>query len=131
MFLLHNYCCGFFCIPFLCGEKSICCIISHNKNISWQVWHLAFHLSQIFISILIVISIVPETKNGPEEMLNNKEEEDTDLHYVDETHHTNLLASLNMMRKNKHFCDVILHVCALAVHHHFTCFSQTLYRFEL
>ena len=32
------------------------------------------------------------------------------LIFHDETHHHNLLHSLNTMRKNRTFCDVILHV---------------------
>lgn len=34
------------------------------------------------------------------------------LEFFDEVHQANTLKSLNMMRKNRHFCDVILHVCA-------------------
>lgn len=40
------------------------------------------------------------------------------LELTDEDLRVNTLNALNMMRKNRHFCDVILHVCALAVQHH-------------
>jgi hypothetical protein len=32
------------------------------------------------------------------------------LVFEDEQHNTHTLQALNMMRKNRHFCDVILHV---------------------
>jgi hypothetical protein len=32
------------------------------------------------------------------------------LVFEDEQHNTQTLQALNMMRKNRHFCDVILHV---------------------
>lgn len=35
------------------------------------------------------------------------------LIFQDDTHHLNLLQSLNTMRKNRTFCDVILHVSIL------------------
>jgi 1,2-phenylacetyl-CoA epoxidase catalytic subunit len=34
----------------------------------------------------------------------------TGLVFEDNEHNTHTLQSLNMMRKNRHFCDVILHV---------------------
>lgn len=47
------------------------------------------------------------------EMENVDEEEPVlQLEFLDEVHHSSMLKSLNMMRKNRHFCDVILHVCA-------------------
>jgi influenza virus NS1A-binding protein len=36
------------------------------------------------------------------------------LVFEDEEHNTHTLQSLNKMRKNRHFCDVILHVCTAA-----------------
>lgn len=50
----------------------------------------------------------------------DEEEEVIDLHllFTDEKHQANTLAALNKMRKNRHFCDVILHVCALTVQQH-------------
>lgn len=54
--------------------------------------------------------------NSNGDVLPDKEENVVpDLDYTDEAHQENTLANLNMMRKNRHFCDVILHVCALAV----------------
>jgi hypothetical protein len=33
-----------------------------------------------------------------------------DLVFEDEQHNTHTLQALNMMRKNRHFCDIVLHV---------------------
>lgn len=41
------------------------------------------------------------------------EEEDIEIRnftFTDEHHQDSMLQALNAMRKNKHFCDVILHV---------------------
>lgn len=45
------------------------------------------------------------------------------LEMTDEDLRVNTLNALNMMRKNRHFCDVILHVCALAVQHYYTFYT--------
>lgn len=42
----------------------------------------------------------------------NEEKAVPPLEFIDEFHQANTLKSLNMMRKNRYFCDVILHVCA-------------------
>lgn len=67
--------------------------------------------------IYMRVLIVAEDSNSSN-MQNHTEEDVYNLSFVDETHLANTLSSLNMMRKNRHFCDVILHVCALAVQHH-------------
>jgi hypothetical protein len=52
-------------------------------------------------------------------MRNHPEDEsEFQLEFTDDIHKAQLLAALNTMRKNRHFCDVILHVCALTVEHH-------------
>lgn len=59
--------------------------------------------------------------NNQGEMIGRNEEEeeaDVSLDFSDEELRVNTLHALNMMRKNRHFCDVILHVCALAVQHY-------------
>jgi hypothetical protein len=38
------------------------------------------------------------------------------LVFEDEQHNTHTLQALNMMRKNRHFCDVILHVSTTPWH---------------
>lgn len=48
--------------------------------------------------------------NGDSESLN-----DSVLELQDERHPQLTLASLNMMRKNRHFCDVVLHVSVLSI----------------
>lgn len=48
----------------------------------------------------------------PTELEQHEEEPILQLEFLDEVHHSSMLKSLNMMRKNRHFCDVILHVCA-------------------
>ncbi|CAH1126183.1 unnamed protein product [Ceutorhynchus assimilis] len=61
------------------------------------------------------------------------EEEDTpQLEFLDEVHHSSMLKSLNMMRKNRHFCDVILHVGNTEIHaHRAVLASASPYLFEL
>ncbi|XP_021924543.1 influenza virus NS1A-binding protein homolog A-like isoform X2 [Zootermopsis nevadensis] len=56
----------------------------------------------------------------------------TGLVFEDDEHNTRTLQSLNMMRKNRHFCDVILHVGSMEFHAHravLACASP--YLFEL
>jgi hypothetical protein len=55
----------------------------------------------------------------------------TGLVFEDDEHNAHTLQSLNMMRKNRHFCDVILHVstiCSITIvfssFHHDTCSQQ-------
>jgi hypothetical protein len=47
------------------------------------------------------------------------------LVFEDEEHNTHTLQSLNKMRKNRHFCDVILHVRTAV-----GCWVELLWRFE-
>lgn len=51
-----------------------------------------------------------EASSGLEDTPNEPEVQHLD--FFDDIHQTSTLKSLNMMRKNRHFCDVILHVCA-------------------
>ncbi|XP_050293521.1 influenza virus NS1A-binding protein homolog isoform X2 [Anthonomus grandis grandis] len=54
------------------------------------------------------------------------------LEFVDEVHHKSMLKSLNMMRRNRHFCDVILHVGNTEIHaHRAVLASASPYLFEL
>ncbi|KAJ8936661.1 hypothetical protein NQ314_012201 [Rhamnusium bicolor] len=54
------------------------------------------------------------------------------LEFFDEVHQSNTLKSLNMMRKNRHFCDVILHAGNTEVHaHRAVLASASPYLFEL
>ena len=55
----------------------------------------------------------------PGEMRKSHPEDESEfqLEFSDDTHKAQMLTSLNTMRKNRHFCDVILHVCALTVEH--------------
>lgn len=64
-----------------------------------------------------------ELKNKDEEMVSsvlvNADSEslnDSVLELQDERHPQLTLASLNMMRKNRHFCDVVLHVSSMNIH---------------
>lgn len=63
-----------------------------------------------------------------------EEEEVINLHlvYADELQQTNTLLSLNKMRKNRHFCDVILHIGNGEIHaHRAVLASVSPYLFEL
>ncbi|KAL3287512.1 hypothetical protein HHI36_001981 [Cryptolaemus montrouzieri] len=54
------------------------------------------------------------------------------LEFVDDIHKANTLSALNMMRKNRQFCDVILHVENIEVHAHKAVLaSASPYLFEL
>ncbi|KAJ8947862.1 hypothetical protein NQ318_010008 [Aromia moschata] len=54
------------------------------------------------------------------------------MEYFDEGHQTHMLKSLNMMRKNRHFCDVILHADSAEIHaHRAVLASASPYLFEL
>lgn len=69
-----------------------------------------------FLNCLIYI-LGQSSQTG--EMRNHVDEESQfQLDYADDIHPAQMLSALNTMRKNRHFCDVILHVCALAVKHH-------------
>lgn len=67
------------------------------------------------------------------EMENVDEEEPVlQLEFLDEVHHSSMLKSLNMMRKNRHFCDVILHIGNTEIHAHRSVLaSASPYLFEL
>lgn len=54
--------------------------------------------------------------NGTD-MLKHADDDEHYLTLVDDTHQATTLTNLNKMRKNRHFCDVILQVCALTVQH--------------
>lgn len=57
---------------------------------------------------------------------------DVNLEFIDDIHKGNMLASLNKMRKNRHFCDVILHVENVEIHaHRAVLASASPYLFEL
>ena len=48
---------------------------------------------------------------GEEENFNHSQmAEIGQLNFTDESHNSRTLQALNMMRKNKNFCDVVLHV---------------------
>ncbi|KAJ8925469.1 hypothetical protein NQ315_009303 [Exocentrus adspersus] len=67
-----------------------------------------------------------------EELSNREDAEPELLEFLDEVHHSNMLKSLNMMRKNRHFCDVILHVGNTEIHaHRAVLASASSYLFEL
>ncbi|VEN59804.1 unnamed protein product [Callosobruchus maculatus] len=54
------------------------------------------------------------------------------LEFFDDVHQGHILNSLNMMRKNRHFCDVILHVGSNEIHaHRAVLASASPYLFEL
>ncbi|XP_049818009.1 influenza virus NS1A-binding protein homolog isoform X2 [Aethina tumida] len=58
--------------------------------------------------------------------------EEAALEFIDETHQSTTLAALNKMRKNRHFCDVILHIGNIEVHaHRAVLASASAYLFEL
>ncbi|EFA06667.2 influenza virus NS1A-binding protein isoform X2 [Tribolium castaneum] len=64
-------------------------------------------------------SLVNGHSTQPGEMRNHPEDEsEFQLEFTDDIHKTHMLASLNTMRKNRHFCDVILHVGNTEVHAH-------------
>lgn len=68
------------------------------------------------------------------EELSNREDtvEELQLEFLDEIHQASMLHSLNMMRKNRHFCDVILHAGNLEIHaHRAVLASASPYLFEL
>ncbi|XP_045467411.1 influenza virus NS1A-binding protein homolog A-like isoform X2 [Harmonia axyridis] len=70
--------------------------------------------------------------NGSEEMRDPETYPEPHLEYVDDIHKANTLQSLNMMRKNRQFCDVILHVENVEVHAHKAVLaSASPYLFEL
>ncbi|KAK9872409.1 hypothetical protein WA026_017869 [Henosepilachna vigintioctopunctata] len=57
---------------------------------------------------------------------------DTRLDFLDDVHKATTLSALNMMRKNRQFCDVILHVDNIEVHAHKAVLaSASPYLFEL
>ncbi|KAH1006398.1 hypothetical protein HUJ05_007137 [Dendroctonus ponderosae] len=70
------------------------------------------------------VTIETEHLNGegtamePTELEQHEEEPILQLEFLDEVHHSSMLKSLNMMRKNRHFCDVILHVGNTEIHAH-------------
>ncbi|KAJ3649369.1 hypothetical protein Zmor_021117 [Zophobas morio] len=47
-----------------------------------------------------------------------EDESEFQLEFSDDTHKAQMLTSLNTMRKNRHFCDVILHVGNTEIHAH-------------
>ncbi|XP_018568306.1 influenza virus NS1A-binding protein isoform X2 [Anoplophora glabripennis] len=66
--------------------------------------------------------------------LSNTEDQvqELQLEFLDDVHQANMLHSLNMMRKNRHFCDVILHAGNLEIHaHRAVLASASPYLFEL
>ncbi|XP_076268203.1 influenza virus NS1A-binding protein-like isoform X2 [Rhynchophorus ferrugineus] len=64
--------------------------------------------------------------------LEQDEEPVLQLEFVDDVHHSSMLKSLNMMRKNRHFCDVILHIGNMEIHaHRAVLASASPYLFEL
>nr|XP_023022272.1 influenza virus NS1A-binding protein-like [Leptinotarsa decemlineata] len=66
------------------------------------------------------------------EMGNEEEIPQFHLEFFDDIHQANMLKSLNMMRKNRHFCDVILHVGNGEIHAHRSVLaSASPYLFEL
>lgn len=71
------------------------------------------------------------------DMVENLEDDHDDepilqLEFLDEVHQNSMLKSLNMMRKNRHFCDVILHVGNTEIHaHRAVLASASPYLFEL
>lgn len=72
-----------------------------------------------FNSLIACIFVVLGQASQTGEMRNHAEEESQfQLEYTDDFHQAQMLSALNTMRKNRHFCDVILHVCALTVKHH-------------
>ncbi|CAH1978888.1 unnamed protein product [Acanthoscelides obtectus] len=72
----------------------------------------------------------PNGEISPE--LTMEEAEDLSLEFFDEVHQGHILNSLNMMRKNRHFCDVILHVGSNEIHaHRAVLASASPYLFEL
>ncbi|XP_056640302.1 influenza virus NS1A-binding protein-like isoform X1 [Diorhabda sublineata] len=72
-------------------------------------------------------------RNEESQEIEEEEEEDTiHLEYFDEALQVHLLKSLNMMRKNRHFCDVILYVGNTELHAHRSVLaSVSPYLFEL
>jgi influenza virus NS1A-binding protein len=64
-------------------------------------------------------SVVNGHSTQPGEMRNHPEDEsEFQLEFTDDIHKAQLLAALNTMRKNRHFCDVILHVGSTEIHAH-------------
>ncbi|XP_066249002.1 influenza virus NS1A-binding protein homolog isoform X1 [Euwallacea similis] len=81
-------------------------------------------------------STEPDPAAPAAEMVQEEEEEEEEavlqLEFFDEVHHSSMLKSLNMMRKNRHFCDVILHVGNTEIHaHRAVLASASPYLFEL
>lgn len=67
------------------------------------------HMSFFVFAELLVIG-------GEEENFNHSHmAEIGQLNFTDESHNSRTLQSLNMMRKNKNFCDVVLHVSFVCV----------------
>ncbi|KAK5647250.1 hypothetical protein RI129_002142 [Pyrocoelia pectoralis] len=73
--------------------------------------------------------------DNPGEPVELPEEEEVihfHLLYTDDLHQANTLASLNKMRKNRHFCDVTLHIGSGEIHaHRAVLASVSPYLFEL
>lgn len=63
--------------------------------------------------IKTIVAECTPTGNGKLTMGDEGEEipEVQDLEYEDEEHQNSTLNALNMMRKNRHFTDVVLNVC--------------------
>ncbi|KAG5891762.1 hypothetical protein JTB14_012496 [Gonioctena quinquepunctata] len=70
--------------------------------------------------------------NGDIPEMDIEEEPEIHLEFFDDVHQAQMLKSLNMMRKNRHFCDVILHVGNGEIHAHRSVLaSASPYLFEL
>ncbi|KAI4467133.1 kelch protein [Holotrichia oblita] len=79
----------------------------------------------------IAIRISPPTDTETTPMEFSKQSEG-DFTFLDEDLERNTLSALNMMRKNRHFCDVILHVGNIEIHaHRAVLASVSPYLFEL
>nr|CAI5827801.1 unnamed protein product [Callosobruchus analis] len=73
----------------------------------------------------------PNGETSPD-MTMEEAEKDLSLEFFDDVHQGHILNSLNMMRKNRHFCDVILHVGSNEIHaHRAVLASASPYLFEL
>lgn len=74
----------------------------------------AFKLSFFFVGVVTEMAHLNGSVDHDQGEMENVDEEEPvlQLEFLDEVHHSSMLKSLNMMRKNRHFCDVILHVCA-------------------
>nr|CAD7447870.1 unnamed protein product [Timema bartmani] len=87
-------------------------------NLKLFEWKLRTHLSNEFAKKEELKGGSNKVVDDPEVVMSVAEQgrdelESTGLVFQDDQHNSRTLQSLNMMRKNRHFCDVVLHTQAL------------------